>query len=264
MIAHSVRGSGEPIILIAGTGFSGSTWHPRFVELLAERFAVITFDHRGTGDSPGTADSYSTRLFASDALALLASLGHESAHVLGHSMGGRVAQWMALDRPQAVRSLILAASGPGKFRRSQSAVTGIPVKQALGLIEKGYQRYLDEHIRATFFTPQRERSPEADWLIGTHWANRPSLEEYLKHIAARQGHRTTNLLARIRQPTLVLVGERDTHAGGTGSHLEQSRYLSTHLPSAQYQELKGASHGYFWESIDTSANAVLDWMRKGD
>ena len=230
------------------------------VDLLAEAFTVICFDHRGTGFTPGTEGQYLTRLFAADALTLLASLGYESAHVVGHSMGGRVAQWMALDRPAAVRSLVLASSGPGRFHRSQTVVTGIPVKQALGLIDKGYQRYLDEHIRATFFTAKGGRSAEADWLVNAHWTHRPSIEEYLKHIAARQAHRTTDLLARIQQRTLVLVGDCDTHVGGTGSHLEQSRYLAAHIPFAQYREMAGLSHGYFWEAIDVSVASVKDWL----
>lgn len=230
------------------------------LEVLAEAFTVISFDHRGTGATPATDGQYSTRLFAADALMLLASLGYGSAHVLGHSMGGRVAQWMALDSPSVVRSLVLAASGPGRFHRSQSAATGIPVKQALGLIEKGYERYLAEHIRATFFTAKARRSLEAGWLVNTHWTHRPSIEEYLKHIAARQAHRTTHLLARIHHPTMVLVGDCDTHIGGTGSHLEQSRYLAAHLPSAQYRELPGLSHGYFWEAAEASSVAVRDWL----
>lgn len=257
-----MRGEGEPLLLIAGTGFSGSTWHPGLLDRLAERFTVITFDLRGTGSTPGTEEPYSTRLFAVDALALLDALGHRSAHVIGHSMGGRVAQWMALDRPDAIRRLVLAASGPGRFKRSQNVVTGVPVKQALGLIEKGYERYLDGHIRSTFFTPEAVRSPMADWLVAAHWASRPSVEDYLKHIAARQAHRTSHLLARIRQPTLVLVGDRDTHAGGTGSHLEQSRYLAAHLPNAQYRVLAGVSHGYLWEALETSVAAIVGWLRE--
>jgi pimeloyl-ACP methyl ester carboxylesterase len=223
---------------------------------------VITYDHRSTGDTPDTDDDYSTRLFAADALALLEELGHESADVIGHSMGGRVAQWMALDRPAAVRRLVLASSGPGRFLRSQSTVTGVPVKQALGLIEKGYERYLDGHIRATFFTPAAAASPEADWLVKTHWAHRPSVEGYLKHIAARQAHRTTHLLSRINQPVLVVVGDTDTHPGGTGSHVDQSRHLARHLPAADYLELAGVSHGYFWEALPATASAILAWLRK--
>ena len=115
-IAHQLRGRGIPIVLVAGTGYPGATWPPEFVDRLTGRHAVLTFDQRGIGATPPSVERYSTRLFARDALGLMDALGLEPAHVLGHSMGGRVAQWMALDRPDRIRTLVLAASGPGQFR----------------------------------------------------------------------------------------------------------------------------------------------------
>src|SRR5438270_233246 len=94
---------------------------------LAARHRVIAFDQRGTGATPPSAGKYSTRLFAADALGLLDALDVEPAHVVGHSMGGRVAQWMALERPDRVRSLVLAATGPGQFREDRPVTRGVPV-----------------------------------------------------------------------------------------------------------------------------------------
>lgn len=259
-VAHRVLGDGEPLLLVAGTAFSGSTWPPTFLQLLARSRSVITFDHRGTGATPATENVYSTRGFAADALELLDRLHLRSVDVLGHSMGGRVAQWMALDRPESVHRLVLAASGPGHFRSDEPAVTGVPLRQALGLAEKGYERYTNDHLRSTFFTPEAEASEAADWLVMAYWESAPSLEGYLKHVIARQQHDTVRLLAKIAQPALVLVGERDTHAGGTGSHVDQSRYLAGHLPNATYRELPSLSHGFFWQDPDSSADAVLGWL----
>ncbi len=112
-ISFQVQGSGPALLLIAGTGYPASTWHPRFLDLLAESFQVITFDHRGTGASPGTDHEYSTELFARDAAAVLGATTSAPAHVLGHSMGGRVAQWLAIDEPSRVDRLVLAATGAG-------------------------------------------------------------------------------------------------------------------------------------------------------
>jgi pimeloyl-ACP methyl ester carboxylesterase len=255
-IAYRIQGAGEPLLLVAGTAFAGATWPPGMIELLAARYTVITFDHRGTGATPPSSEPYSTRLFAADAVQLLEHLSASPAHVIGHSMGGRVAQWIALDSPRSVRSLVLAASGSG----GRGAVTGVPLRQALGLAEKGYRRYMDEQLRATFFTPEAARSAEADWLVETFWRTRPSLEDYLKHVVARQQHDTADVLDRVRHPSLVVVGDRDTHVGGTGSHLEQSRYLAANLPAADYMELPGVAHGYFWQATDESTRAVMDWL----
>lgn len=261
-LAHDVRGSGAPLVLVCGTGYPGATWPPDLVEPLARRYTVITYDHRGTGASAGTGDRYSTRLFATDLAGLLDELGLASAHVLGHSMGGRVAQWLALDAPTRVRSLILAASGPGQYDASHPQTAGIPVAAAVRLVEDGYEAYIGGLIRRTFFTETyAEAHPErVAWLVEAFWQHRPGLEDYLKHVAARQEHRTTGRLGEIGQPTLVMIGEEDTHVGGTGSHWDQSHYLAEQLPRAELRVIAGAKHGFFWSHPEDSVAAITDWI----
>jgi len=265
-LAHTVHGTGAPLVLVAGTGYPGSTWPPELVDPLAERCTVVTFDHRGTGRTPGTPGPYSTRLFAADLAGLLDELGLEEAHVLGHSMGGRVAQWLALDEPARVRSLILAASGPGQFDAAHRQTDGVPVAAALRLIELGYEQYMRDLITRTFFTTDFAKvHPErVEWLIRAFWNNRPSLEDYLKHVAARQEHRTTDRLAEIVQPALVLIGAADTQVGGTGSHWDQSAYLASHLPTAELQAIDGAKHGFFWSASERVVEILAAWIDRID
>ncbi len=260
-IAHELRGKGVPIVLVAGTGYHGATWPPEFTRPLLERHAVLTFDHRGTGKTPPSQGRYSTRLFAQDAIGLMDALGLPAAHVLGHSMGGRVAQWMALDHPERIRTLILAASGPGQFRDDRPVTRGIPVHAAKEMIELGYERYMREHIRDTFFTPEfAVAHPErVAWLHDAFWAQRPDLENYLRHVLARQEHQTADRIGEIRMPTMVMIGDRDTQIMGTGSHVEQSEFLLAHLPNATKSVVAGAAHGYFWQLPERSAEIVLDW-----
>lgn len=260
-IAYELTGSGVPVVLVAGTGYPGATWYPALVERIAERHAVLTFDHRGTGSTPSTPARYSTRAFAGDALALMDALGLDAAHVVGHSMGGRVAQWMALDRPDRVRSLVLAATGPGQFRDDKPVTRGIPVHTARDMIELGYEGYMRRHIAETFFTPQFVATDpdRVEWLIRAFWEHRPSLEDYLRHVVARQEHQTADRLGEIAAASLVLIGDRDTHQGGTGVHWEQSDYLLEHLPNATRRVIEGASHGYFWQVPEESAAIVVDW-----
>jgi pimeloyl-ACP methyl ester carboxylesterase len=263
-LAHDVRGAGAPIVLLPGTGYAGSTWPASLIEGLAADHLVITPDYRGTGRTPGTDGAYATRLFAADVSALLRRLDAGPAHVLGHSMGGRVAQWVALDAPELVRSLVLAASGPGGPAPSAGQAVGIPLEAALTLIEQGYEGYMRRQITSTFFTPEFvARDPATvDGLVAAYWNHRPSLRDYLKHVVARQAHSTRDRLAEIRQPALVLVGDADTHAGGTGSHLEQSEYLAAHLPNARLHVIPGARHGYFWECPDESLAAVRAFLQE--
>jgi pimeloyl-ACP methyl ester carboxylesterase len=260
-ISYDLRGSGPPLVLIAGTGFPGATWDDDLVGPLAERHAVLTFDHRGTGATPATAERFSTRLFARDAVGLMDALGLGPAHVLGHSMGGRVAQWIALEHPGRVRSLILAATGPGQFREDRPVTRGVPVHTAKALVEHGYEGYMREHIAATFFTPEfvRDRPDRVGRLWQLFWEHRPDLESYLRHVVARQEHQTADRLGEIRHPSLVLIGDRDTVAMGTGSHWEQSEHLLAHLPNATRRVIPGAAHGYFWQCPEETVRAILEW-----
>ena len=263
-VAFELRGSGDPIVLVAGTGYPGATWGPDLVEPLAAHHAVLTFDHRGTGRTPSTPEPYSTRGFAADAIGLMDAISLPAAHVVGHSMGGRVAQWMALDHPDRVRSLVLAATGPGEFRPDRPVTRGIPLHTAVAMIELGYEGYMRRHIGSTFFTPEFVTAhPErVAWLVDTFWANRPSLEDYLRHVIARQEHQTLDRLGELATPTLVLVGDRDTHQGGTGVHWEQSAALLERLPNAERRVVPGAAHGYFWQLPELSAEIVRAWTAR--
>lgn len=260
-MGYELRGSGDPIVLVAGTGYAGATWAPTLVEPLATHHTVLTFDHRGTGVTPPTRERFSTRLFAEDAIALMDALRLPAAHVVGHSMGGRVAQWMTLDHPDRVRSLVLAATGPGQWDGGTPVQRGIPLHTALAMIEHGYEGYMREHIRDTFFTPEfAEAHPEVvGWLVTAFWDSRPTLESYLRHIVARQEHQTADRLADISRPSLVLIGDRDRHQGGTGVHWEQSQALLKAVPGAVIEVIPDASHGYFWQAPELSARILLDW-----
>jgi pimeloyl-ACP methyl ester carboxylesterase len=261
---YQVAGRGDPLVLVAGTGYAGATWPPDLIEPLAARHLVVTFDHRGTGTTPPTPDRYSTRGFAADALGLLDALELPAAHVVGHSMGGRVAQWMGLDRPDRVRTLVLAATGPGEWREDKPVTRGIPLHTARAMIELGYERYMREHIAATFFTPEfvASRPDRVAWLVDAFWASRPSLDDYLRHVVARQEHQTADRLEELTMPCLVLIGDRDVHQGGTGVHWEQSAYLADHLPNVERQVIADTSHGYFWQVPDLAAEILLEWTSR--
>jgi pimeloyl-ACP methyl ester carboxylesterase len=260
-IAHRVRGDGPPLVLIAGTAFPGATWDDDLVGPLAAHHTVVTFDHRATGGTPATNERLSTQGFARDTVGLMDALGLPAAHVLGHSMGGRVAQWIALERPDRVRSLILAATGPGRFRDDRPVTRGIPLQTAKGLIEHGYEGYMRLHIAATFFTPEFVAAhPErVDRLFRLFWEHRPDVEGYLRHVIARQEHQTADRLGDLAMAALVLIGDRDTQVMGTGSHWEQSAFLMEHLPNATLRVVEDTAHGYFWQRPERTIELISEW-----
>jgi pimeloyl-ACP methyl ester carboxylesterase len=260
-LAYRSRGSGPPLVLVAGTGYAGGTWSPAFVDALAADYTVITFDHRGTGDSPvGDDRPYTTRLFAADALRLVREVGAEPAHVLGHSMGGRVAQWMAIDGPAAVASLLLVSTGAGSD--AHPVDNCVPAHVALGLGEFGYEQFI-RNVQATSFFTDAFAASDPDtvrWLGDAFWAGRPTLANYLRHVMARQAHYTRDRLHVITQPTLVTVGGADTHRGGTGSHVEQSEFLAANIAGARYEPIDGAKHGLFWENTKAILDLTREWL----
>lgn len=254
-------GPGTALMLVAGTGYAGATWTPETLQHLRRDRPVITFDHRGTGRSGSSDDPYSTRGFAADAAAIIEAVGGP-VHVLGHSMGGRVAQWLALDRPDLVASLILAASGSGRRPDGTPATRGVPYHTALGLAREGYRAHLRHQISTTFFTPPFvAKHPErVTWLVEAFWRSRPDLADYLKHVVARQAHDTSDRLGDIQARTLVIVGDQDVHGAGTGNHRDQSRALAAGIPGAELREIQGVAHGLFWQSPERTLTVLRKWL----
>src|SRR2546422_9106107 len=121
---YVVAGSGPPLVLVGGktSGIEGAWW--RSIPPLSQHFKVIAFDNRGAGQSDKPDVPYSIPLMATDAAAVLRATGETSAHWFGISLGGMILQQLALDRPDAVRSLILGATHCGGERRGAPAAEG--------------------------------------------------------------------------------------------------------------------------------------------
>jgi len=90
----------------------------------------------------------------------------------------------------------------------------------------------------------------------------PPLKCYLRHVIARQCHETTDLLPKIKAPTLVIVGSKDTHEGGTGSHVESAKVLGEKIPNAELVLVEGGRHGYLREMPDKGHPPILDFLRR--
>jgi pimeloyl-ACP methyl ester carboxylesterase len=259
---YEIEGSGPPLLMVAGTGLPGATWRiGPSAQYAAEGFTVITFDHRGTGSSDKPDVDYSTRMFAEDAVGLLQGLGIPQAHVLGHSMGGRVVQWLALDHPEQVRSLVIAAGSPGEIDPHNPVMRGIPLNDAVELAEKGYEGFIGSIFASTFFfTPEfcRDHPDVIQTLTEAFWANRPPLKLYLRHTIARQQHQTAERLHEIRVPTLVIVGSADTVTG----NLLVGQYLAEHIPEAEFKTVAGSAHMLFWQKPAETCNAIVEFLRR--
>jgi 3-oxoadipate enol-lactonase len=263
---YEVHGEGEPFVFIAGTGSSCEYMKVATVPWLSREFQLIIYDARGTGRSDKPDHPYSTRMFARDTVGLLEHLGISRAHVGGRSMGGRVAQWVALDAPYRVGALVLSNSGPGSWVNANGEVfeptRGLPYETGLKLAQLGYEGYLKQHRESDFmFTPEfAEANPDLVRQFSERSGEPTPLPNYIRHVIARQQHETRELLPKILAPTLVIDGVDDTVSLATGNHVESSRQLARGIPGAELVLYPGA-HNFLIEQPE-SHQIIIDFVKR--
>jgi 3-oxoadipate enol-lactonase len=226
-LAWESVGSGPAVLLVPGYGMTRQGWW-RTVPVLAKRFRVLTFDGRGIGDSDPAALPYGIAELANDAVAILDDAEEDRAHVYGLSLGGMVAQEIALRHPDRVRALVLGATTPGGAHH----VSGDPV--ALSLFARSAAMPAEEAAWAAvahlYSEPTRRRRGD---LIAEDVTARldHGMGSYTRaqQLLAAVGHNAHDRLGDIEAPTFVVHGEQDTivpvangrllHAGIRGSRL---------------------------------------------
>lgn len=252
-IYYEVYGCGEPLLLVMGLGASILAWHSQ-IPTLSQHLRVIAFDNRGSGRSDRP-EEYSMPLFARDAAGLLRALGIASAHVLGISMGGMIAQQMALDYPRLVRSLVLGATSPclaawpprQAVRDAVAETTAAEPRQAFEImLWTGYSdRYVAEH-------------KEDLWLqFQVELPLMPPPEFWEKQLGAVLQFDARDRLKEITAPTLVIGGADDPVIPRAACE-----YLARHIPGAELLLLADARHGFNIECEEETNQAVLDFIRR--
>jgi len=126
---YEAKGKGYPLLMITGLGSNLDLWNPRMVEELSKHFKLVLFDNRGTGRTDISNKEYTMKLFADDTMGLMNALGISKAHVLGLSMGGMIAQELAINYPEKVSKVILCSThcGSSKFVQSSQKVPETPI-----------------------------------------------------------------------------------------------------------------------------------------
>ncbi|WP_329579338.1 alpha/beta hydrolase [Kitasatospora sp. NBC_01250] len=197
-----------PVLLISGLGGVGRSWGPQ-IDRFAERYFVILPDQRGTGRSTRAETGYTTGRLALDMLALIERLGLDSVHIVGASTGGAIAQHLALERPDLVRSLTLSSS----FARFDAFMhREFEIRRKIAAewdrfdVISAYALFLFSP-RFTFEHPDRV----ADWIeIASSMHTGPGDREIdLKRIDMIAAHDTSARLGEITRPTLVLCGDNN-------------------------------------------------------
>lgn len=248
---YEIHGDGEPLVLIPGFRTGLWLWF-RQVEALGKRFRTIVFDPRGIGQSDHSPAPLTARNSAEDLASLLSALNIESAHILGVSFGGFVAQEFALAYPQMTRSLILCCTSFGGPRH---LLPPVAILQAWAAAVN-----TDERARQNFqliFSPKfiKEQPDEFERVMHLRLKNPVSDQTHFAQVQAAATFDVEARVADIKAPTLVLTGDEDTlvPAGNSDN-------LASRIPQARLKVIAGGSHMFFMEQPEAFNDAVIEFI----
>ena len=254
---YEVYGDGPPLMLIAGLGSDSASWQT-VVPPLAKHFRVICLDNRGSGRSVCAEGPLSIGLMAEDCAALIRRLGYEKISVAGHSMGGFIAQRLALLHPELVDRLVLSATGAKSSRRNVLLFSDL----ARRLEEREDPARWFRSLFYWIYTPdlfERESALAGalDFALNYPWKQSPPFfRAQVEAIAAYDGRGET---AKIFAPVLVLAGEKDLLFPP-----EECWDFASLIPGARFEILKGAAHSMHAENPRAFAVPVVEFLTEGD
>ncbi|HBB34952.1 MAG TPA: alpha/beta hydrolase [Cyanobacteria bacterium UBA8803] len=253
---YKIQGSKEKelLLLIAGFDSDSSTW-AAMMQLLVQQYRVLRFDNRGMGQSEAPNTPYSIKQMATDAAALLDYLSIERVHIAGHSMGGQIAQELALAHPEKIQSLILLSSwakGDEKFN-SLIKLFGDLTDKIEG---KLYQRVLLPWLFTDAFYSTPRAMVQLIYLI-ENYPFPPTPHGLYYQTQAILGSDTSDRLTNIHCPTLVIVGKEDLL-----TPVRFSEQLAQGIPKAELTILEQGGHAFIVESADSVAKVMLDFLAK--
>lgn len=254
---YEIHGTGKPLVMISGLGYPLWQWL-KMTPYLAKHFQVILFDNRGVGQSDKPTGPYTAQMLAADTVGLLDALGIEKAVIAGHSMGGFVAQALALDFPQKVEKLILCSTnfgGPNSVPVTPEAMAvltditsdpltrfknGLVVSTAPGWAEKN-PGVIDEWVKWRIANPVEPVPYQAQMAIGL---------ALIPEAAAFEGQ-----LSRLDVPTLILFGEHDKVVPPANASL-----LAGRIAKSKVVIFPDAGHFFPIEIPETAAQAIIEFI----
>jgi len=242
------QGDGSPLLLIQGLGYARWSWEP-IVPGLAARHRVVTFDNRGIGESDKPEGPYTAAQMAGDALQVLDEAGIERAHVLGASLGGMIAQELAVAAPARVDKLVLCCTTPG-------GPTTVPMPEVTMRLFAEAPSLAPEVALRRFVENALGEDPPVelvDELFARRVANPPDPAGWQAQAAA--GMTFAGVEGEITAPTLILGGTADNVVDHRNAEV-----LAARIPGARVELLEGAGHLFFWEQPDESVRIINEFL----
>ena len=244
------RGEGEPLLLIMGMSGTHLSWGEPFLSQLERDFRVTVYDHRGVGNSARAVAGYSIADLADDAAGLLDHLGLESSHVLGISMGGMVAQQLALRHPSRVRTLTLGCTysgGEGSMLTSPDVFGRLGEAWQSGDRERALRTGWEVNVSSRFASRDEEYAKFKDAALALPVA----VPVILGQVQAIGGHDVGERLGEISVPSLVVHGTEDQMLS-----VDNGRMIASRIPGARLEVLDGVGHLFWVEEPVRSAELI--------
>lgn len=250
-LAYVQRGTGAPVVLIMGLGADLTAWE-QHVAAWERDFTCYAVDNRGAGLSSRPAGAYSTAEMANDYAGLIRSLDLGPVSVVGISMGGAIAQELALLHPDLVRSLVLVSSWSHVDAFAEDALRQLSDSRGV-LDESAFNRMLQlliwqpSHFDARRDQLRRDRTAAAS----------TSVASFRSQTDACVAHDTRDRLHTIGVPVLVSAGDRDAFIP-----FELQKQLAEGIPDAELQVFPGGGHVHHWEELDIFNDTISRWLRE--
>lgn len=246
---YRLMGEGPPLVLIMGLSGDLTWWGPLAQELEKD-FQVLLFDNRGAGLTDKPDEKYTIPMFAADTVGLMNALGISRAHTFGISMGGMIAQELALNYPDRVDRLVLGcthAGGAGFTMPSAEALKAMTPPRGASLDEIARQ-----NITILFGPKFPEENPDLiEAMIRRYVENPPSRRPFVQQLFAAIGHDCYDRLEGIRKQALILTGDADLLVPP-----ENSETLQARIPGSRLVRLREAGHVFFIEDPRATAKIV--------
>jgi 3-oxoadipate enol-lactonase len=255
---HLRRGTGEPLLLIQGMSGTHASWGEPLLSDLERSFDLVAYDHRGIGRSAPEREPFSIADLADDAAGLLDALGWDTAHVLGISMGGMVAQELALRHPGRVRTLTLGCTycgGPQGLLTEGAVIQRLAAAMTSGDTELAIRTSYDVNVSAGFAADASNYAP-----FHTMATSVPApVPVILLQMQAVAGHDTSARLPSLAVPTLVVHGDEDQMLP-----VANGRQIASLIPGARLEELAGVGHMFWWEQPQRTAELLRAQASPGE
>ncbi len=255
-INYLKEGKGPPLVMIIGFGSQLNGWSFQ-IDYFKYKMTVISMDNRGTGRSSRPDYPYTIEMFVEDIKNLLEHLSiQEKIHLCGISMGGMIVQHFALKYPERVKTLILLAT-TAKSHPSPLTDTSDAIKNSFSDPEAVFKTRLTSLYSLSFRKKLKKDKNLYEKIRNAIVENPTRVQDYVNQAAAIKNHDTLNSLSEIKQPTLIMAGNKDKLI-----RFQESEILHEKIPNSRLKIFEGVGHGFIVEAAAKVNETMWDFIKE--